>query len=122
MARRDGELGLKLTRLGESDDIEAFLTTIECMMIAYGVDTAQWVYRLAPEHMGKAQQAYAAMPTEDAGLYDDVKAAVLRRYNINAETYRQRFREARLKEGETNRELATWLLDLATRLLDLANK
>ena len=115
VARRDAEVGLKLTKLGESDDIEAFLTTFERMMVAYGVDKAQWVYRLAPQLTGKAQQAYAAMPTEEAGRYDDVKAAVLRRYNINAETYRQRFREARLKEGETNRELATRLLDLANK-------
>ena len=84
-------------------------------MAAYRVDRSQWVYRLAPHLTGKAQQAYAAMPTEDASTYDEVKAAVLRRYDISTETYHQRFREARLKEGETHWELATRLLDLASK-------
>ena len=106
---RDTEVGSNLTKLGESDDVEAYLTTFECMMAAYGV------YRLAPYLTGKAQQAYAAMPTKDASTYDEVKAAVLRRYDISTETYRQRFREARLTKGETHRELATRLLDLASK-------
>ena len=112
---RDREVGLKLTKLGESDDIEVYLTTFECMMAAYGVDRSQWVYRLAPHLTGKAQQAYAAMSTEDASTYEEVKTAVLRRYDISAETYRQRFRETRLKEGKTYLELATRWLDLASK-------
>lgn len=52
------------------------------------------------------------MPTADAGKYDDVKAAILRRYDINSETYRQRFRSIRLNEGESHREMATRLSDL----------
>ena len=40
---RDTEVGPKLTKLGESDDIEAYLTTFEHMMAAYGVDRSQWV-------------------------------------------------------------------------------
>ena len=55
------------------------------------------------------------MPTEDASTYDEVKAAVLRRHDISTETYHQHFREARMKEGETHRELSTHLLDLASK-------
>ena len=43
---RDTEVRPKLTKLGESDDIEAYLTTFERMMAAYGVDRSQWAYRL----------------------------------------------------------------------------
>ena len=52
------------------------------------------------------------MPTADAGKYDDVKAAILRRYDINSETYRQRFRSIHLNEGESHRDMATRLSDL----------
>lgn len=55
------------------------------------------------------------MSTKDASTYDEVIAAMLRRYDTSTETYRQRFREARLKEGETHHELATRLLDLANK-------
>ena len=71
--------------------------------------------RLPPNLTGKAQQAYAAMPPEDAGTYKEVRAAALRRYDISTETYHQRSWEARLKEGETNRELVIRLLDLASK-------
>ena len=81
------------------------------MMQAYKIPKERWVYKLAPQLTGRAQQAYAAMPTADAGKYDDVKA-ILRRYDINSEVYRQQFRSIRLNEGESHREMATRLSDL----------
>ena len=82
---------VKLTKLSEQDDIEAYLTTFERMMAAHRVEEAHWAYKLAPQLTGRAQQAYAALPADQAGTYEVVKAAILRRYDINEETYRQRF-------------------------------
>ena len=106
---------LKLAKLGEEDDIEAYLTTFERMMAAYEVGKPRWTYKLAPQLSGKAQQAFAAMDRDKAGDYDEVKAAILRRYNINNETYRQRFRGATRKVGESHRELAIRLQDAAQK-------
>ena len=83
---------MKLTRLTEKDDIEAYLTTFERMMEVYGIGKEKWAYKLAPQLTGKAQQAYAAMQPEEAGDYEKLKSVVLRRYYINEETYCQRFR------------------------------
>ena len=44
-----------------------------------------------------------------------MKAAILRRYDINEEMYRQRFRSGTKKAGESYQELATRLCDLATK-------
>ena len=107
-ARNDIE-PVRLTRLAENDDIEAYLTTFERIMVAHEVKKEHWSFKLAPQLTGKAQQAYAALAPEDVGSYDAVKTAILRRYNINEETYRQRFRKMRPKE------LLTRLKDLATR-------
>ena len=71
------------------------------MTISYGVKKAHWVVRLAPQLSGKAQQAYVAMPTTEAGQYDQVKAAILRRYDINAETYWQRYFVKRPRKGKS---------------------
>ena len=52
------------------------------------------------------------MASADAGKYDELKAAILRRYNINEETYRQRFRSVSKKEEESYRQLAIRADDL----------
>ena len=102
--RSDGEV--KIAKLTDTDDIEAYLTTFERMMAAYDVPRSRWVCKIAPQLTGKAQQAYAAMDVTAAAQYDEVKAAILRRYDISDETYQQRFRAATRKEDETHRQLA----------------
>ena len=82
---------LKLTKLHEKDDVEAYLTTFERLMAAYEVPKKKWSYKLAPQLTGKAQQAFAAMTPEEASSYDRVKQAIFLRYNITEETYRHRF-------------------------------
>ena len=92
---------IKLTKLTDEDDIESYLTTFERIMAANEVSRERWSFQLAPQLTGKAQQAHAALPPEDAKDYDSVKEAILRRYDINEETYRQRFRKLRPREGES---------------------
>ena len=99
----------------EKDDIEAYLTTFERLMKAYDIKEERWSFKLAPQLIGKAQQAYAAMPPDEAKVYANLKDAILRRYDINEESYRQRFRSAVPKPGETNRELRARLGDLAEK-------
>ena len=101
-----------LPRFAEGEDIEAFLTTFERLMSIYHIEERRWVAKLAPQLSGRAQQAYAAMSSDDALVYTEVKKAILQRYDISEETYRQRFREARRKEGEPYIELATRMSDL----------
>ena len=79
------------------------------------MSTERWSFQLAPYLTGKAQQAYAALPPDEAKTYSTVKEAILRRYDIHEETYRQRFRKLRPKGGESPQELITRLKDLATR-------
>ena len=109
----DGEH--RVVKLADRDDIEAYLTTFERLMSAYKIPKDRWIFKLAPQLSGKAQQAYAALTTEDALEYDGVKAAILRRYDITEETYRQRFREITKNVVESHR-------DVSIRLGDLANK
>ena len=61
------------------------------------------------------------MKPEDAGEYSEVKAAVLRRYDINKETYWQHFRSTRCQEGESYSEVVTHLGDLVKKWLDVCD-
>lgn len=47
--------------------------------------------------------------------YGELKAAILRRYNITEESYRQRFRSLTPKFGEAHREVKARLQDLAEK-------
>ena len=114
---RAGRDKVVLTKYVEGDDVEAYLTTFERVMTVHGVDQRLWVVHLAPQLAGRAQQAYAALPAEKAGDYSEVKKAILRRYDISPETYRQKFRAAKKKDYEAYAELATRLQDLAEKWL-----
>ena len=111
----DRDREIKVTKLTEADDIEAYLTTFERLMQVYEVPQERWAFKLAPQLVGKAQQAYAAPSPDDVKDYAILKKAILLRYDIIEESYRQRFRAASRKEGETNRELSARLQDVADK-------
>ena len=105
----------KLQKLTETDDIENFLTTFERMGDAYKWPPDLWTLKLAPLLTGKAQAAYANMDREKAKKYTEVKPAILKRYNINDETYRQRFRTTRPKAEESFAETEVRLRDMCRK-------
>ena len=105
-------LSVKLVPLGAEDDIEAYLVTFERILTAHGIDETRWAHFLAPQLTGKAQLAFAVLPTTSSDDYEAIKAAILARYGINEDAYRVRFRGLIRREGETNRETATGLMDL----------
>ena len=105
----------KLQKLDQNDVIEAYLVTFERAMAASEIPEGRWPYILAPLLTGKAQQAYASIQTYLADDYSEVKSAILKRYGVNIEAYRQRFRAATRGKDETN-------FDLVMRLEDLAGK
>ena len=86
-------------------------------MVAHKIDKTRWPHHLAPQLTGRAQLAFAALPTANSDDYEAIKTAVLTRYDINEEAYRRRFRTTTRMEGETNRELAVRMMDLQTKWL-----
>ena len=106
----------KLRALGKDDDIEAFLTTFERTMGNCRIPEQNWTAHLAPQLTGKAQLAYAALDQDAAHHYPTTKTAILRRYNIDAECYRSRFRAAKPTFSVES------ALDFCTRLHDLAEQ
>ena len=67
--------------------------------------------------MGRAQQAYAEILV-DHGHYEGLKTVILRHYDINEKTYRQRFQEATLKDNESYLELAISCNQLAIQVAE----
>ena len=115
--RADREKDAKIAKLTEEDDIVAYLTMFERIMTVYEIKKECWAFKLAANLVGRAQQTYAALSSVDAASYEKLKAAILQRYDITEESYRQRFRSVRKKTGESSRELVSRLNDLAHKWL-----
>ena len=78
-----------------------------------GWPEVQWSARLVPELTGKAREAYAALPVDEAADYQMLKKSILDRYEIKAETYRVNFRQRTRKGTETVRD---WVYELSHQL------
>lgn len=112
---RDAKKAPKITKLSDDDDIEAYLTTFERLMTAHEIPRRRWSFELAPALTGRAQQAYAALEEAQANDYDQLKEEVLKRYDINEESYRQRFQTTRKGSQESYRELNIRMLEKEER-------
>ncbi|XP_026065997.1 uncharacterized protein LOC113048415 isoform X2 [Carassius auratus] len=102
----------RLEKLSDSDDIEHFLITFERIAAACCWPKADWAFRLIPLLTGKARAAYVLMDIDDSLDYDCVKSAILRKYDISSETYRQRFRSLEVESSESPNELYARLKEL----------
>ncbi|RXN23940.1 zinc finger and SCAN domain-containing 9 [Labeo rohita] len=63
----------------------------------------------------QALEAYLAMDEERAEVYTDLKEALLEKFNISPETYRQRFRSTTVPAGESPTETYNRLKNLYKR-------
>ncbi|XDV30635.1 hypothetical protein PO909_033505 [Leuciscus waleckii] len=102
----------RLDKLTDSDDIEHFLITFERIAVACRWQKADWIFQLIPLLTGKARGAYVHMDIDDSLDYDQVKSAILAKYDINPETYRQRFRSLEVNPDESPKELYARLKEL----------
>ena len=112
-----GESAVRVAKLTDTDDIEGYLTTFERQMAAYDIYKSRWAFLLAPKLTGRAQQAYMAIDTEEAGDYMAIKRAILKRYDVNEESYRRRLRARTRKPDESYVNLATDIMDLGRKWL-----
>ncbi|KAL7854953.1 hypothetical protein SRHO_G00171430 [Serrasalmus rhombeus] len=105
----------KLYPLTPEDNIEHFLATFERIAKVCRWHKEDWAIRLVPLLTGKARSAYVAMDSEHAEDYEEVKAAILAKYEITQDIYRQRFRALEVYPGETPRELYVCLKELFSK-------
>ncbi|KAL2087252.1 hypothetical protein ACEWY4_018311 [Coilia grayii] len=102
----------KLQKLTDEDDIEHFLITFERIARACRWPRADWSFHLIPLLTGKARGAYVHMDISDSEDYSKVKAAILAKYDVNAESYRLKFRGLDVHPGESPKELYVRLKEL----------
>lgn len=97
------------------EDMENFLRRFERLARTWRWPEEEWSCRLVPLLTGKALEAYLAMDEEQAEVYDELREALLDKFNISPETYRQRFRASTVPAGETPTETYHRLRNLYRR-------
>ena len=76
-------------------EIESYFGAFERIAIALHWPKDVWAILLQCKLTGKAQEVCAFLSTEDSLVYETVKSAILRAYELVPEAYRQRFRSLR---------------------------
>ena len=111
---------MKLPYFDDDDDIEDYLRTFERAAKFQDWLEEDWGMRLGSLLKGKAREVYTQLPDDDAQDYDTLKEALLRKFHLNSEQYRQRFRETRRQAGETTRDFVLKLERWFDRWIDMA--
>ncbi|XP_066445357.1 uncharacterized protein [Eleutherodactylus coqui] len=86
--------------LDPEGDLDAFLQVFEQTCCQYQIPELEWARYLIPGLKGKALQALSALPKEQRADYAVIKAALIKKYNLTPEMYRQKFRT--LSRGPTD--------------------
>ena len=84
--------------------MENYLLRFERISKTWRWPEDEWACRLVPLLSGKALEAYSAMDEERAHCYRDLKAALLAKFDISPETYRQQFRSSTVPPSESPTE------------------
>uniref|UniRef100_A0A4W5LGD1 SCAN box domain-containing protein n=1 Tax=Hucho hucho TaxID=62062 RepID=A0A4W5LGD1_9TELE len=88
----------------QGEDIENYLLRFERMAKTWRWPEVEWACRLVPLLTGMALEAYTAMDEGLSNVYKGLKEALLVKFDISPETYRQRFRAASTPSGESPTE------------------
>ena len=111
----------KLPKFDEAkDDIDAFIERFERFAASQEWPEDTWAASLSALLTGKGLDVYASMPPEQTNDYDALKKAVLHRYQLTADGFKNKFREAKPDRGETVFQFVARLKRYLDRWTELA--
>ena len=103
------------------DDLDSYLNRFERMARSNGWDMTEWAVSLSALLTGRALEVYSRLSEEEAQDYEKLRDALLRRYGLTGEGYRQKLRECRPEPEESPGQFLTRLSGYLTRWVDLTN-
>ena len=79
--------------------------TVRTVRAEYDLSAEQKARRIFFFLKGRSRELYDRMSEEDKGDYDEVKATILKGFNLTAEDYRIKFRTSRRQGNESHKEI-----------------
>ena len=83
------------------ETIDKFLDRFERSAKQYELPMDKYTFKLAQALRDRAYDVYLGLPSDKQTDYDALKQALLEHYELTAEAYRRKFRNARKERGET---------------------
>ncbi|XP_064469791.1 uncharacterized protein LOC135384523 [Ornithodoros turicata] len=102
------------------DDLDAYLLRFERLATGQRWPKEQWATALSVCLAGESLGVFARLTPEDSANYDQVKKALLQRFRLTAEGFRERFRNGKPEDGETGTQFAARLSNLFDRWVDIS--
>ncbi|XP_077508305.1 uncharacterized protein LOC144119604 [Amblyomma americanum] len=104
----------------KGDDLDAYLTRFERVAAAQQWPREQWATALSTCLTGEALNVFGRMPAPDSNDYDKVKLALLLRFRLTEEGFRQKFRNETPNDHETPSQFVSRLGNYWGRWIELS--
>jgi len=88
----------------KTDLIDNFCMQFEKLAALHGVPEDQWAINLSAFLLGAAKDVYHSLTGAEVDDYRVLKAALLKHYELSADSYRKMFRETQKKASETHHQ------------------
>jgi len=85
----------------ERDFMNSYLSRFEKFATCQRWNRVDWALCLSALLKGRALNVYFMLPADQANNYDELKAALLKRYQLSADGFKRRFRTAKPEPRET---------------------
>ncbi|XP_067659772.1 uncharacterized protein [Haliotis asinina] len=105
----------------QKDNIDAYFHRFERIARTQAWPESQWAAYLSTLLNGKALEVYSRLDQNDAEKYEEVKAALLKRYDMTEDGFHQRFRTGKIETGETFSQFVVRIENYFTRWIELSS-
>lgn len=103
-----------------SDDLDSYLQRFERFATNQKWDQTEWATYLSALLSGAALDVYSRLSDTAAVDYDQLKQALLKRYNLTEEGYRVKFRTTRPQTDESPSQLVVRLRNYLSKWIELS--
>ena len=103
------------------DEIDSYLRRFERYATSAGWPREEWAMPLSALLTGRALGVYSRLSDEQVKKYDVLKSALLMKYDLTADGFRQKFRNARPDTGEGFAQFVERLNGYLNRWIEMGN-
>ena len=105
----------------KNDDMDAFIRRFESYAVSLEWPIEKWALNLSALLHGIALDVYNRQPVNDTSNYDSLKEALLRRFMLTEEGFREKLRTAKPERGESFGQFMTRLEGYFNRWIELGH-